>query len=250
MFCPHSDQRAWDHGAPMQDSSISASDLTRGGSRAILMGLSAIVAILALAAVLLFLNLPDTNAYNARVQQIFAENATLTEQSELRLLEILAQSGTMFAEVLVSYRMVIFVLMVFASLLLVTALVLVVSLIAMNRKLAIVQKTGIQVSSLVISRAERKVYLNDLELNLTEAAVETLAVLAEARMDGDTLSGAQLESVISGRRESDCEEAAGATRIKRLRDSLGNQIVTELLVRNIARQGYMLTVEKDVIRMI
>ncbi|MBN8211223.1 hypothetical protein JI666_21210, partial [Bacillus sp. NTK071] len=84
----------------------------------------------------------------------------------------------------------------------------------------------------------------------TEAAVEALAVLAEARMDDEMMSGAQLESVISGRRESDCEEAAGATRIKRLRDSLGNQMVSELLVRNIPRQGYMLAVGKDVIRMI
>lgn len=234
----------------MPDHFISASDLTRGGSRAIMLGLAAIVAILALAAVLLFLNLPDTNAYNTRVQQIFSENADLTDAAALRLLEILGQSGTTFSEVLISYRMVIFVLMVFGTALLITALVLVIALIALNRKLAVVQKAGIQVSSLVISRAERKVYLNDLELNLTEAAVETLAVLAEARMDGDMLTGAQLESVISGRREPDCEEAAGATRIKRLRDSLGNQIVTELLVRNIARQGYLLTVEKDVIRMI
>lgn len=234
----------------MPGSSSSASDLTRVGSRAIVLGLAAIVAILALAAVLLFLNLPDTNAFNARVSQIFAENANLTEQAELRLLEILAQSGTTFSEVLVSYRMVIFVLMVFASLLLVTALVLVLALIALNRKLAVVQKAGIQVSSLVISRAERKVYINDMEFTLTEAAAETLAVLAEARMDGEMLTGAQLESVITGRRASDCDEAAGATRIKRLRDSLGNQIVTELLVRNIARQGYQLTVEKDVIRMI
>lgn len=225
-------------------------NLTRVGSRAIVLGLAAIVAILAVAAVLLFINLPDTNAFNARVERIFVENTNLSEQAELRLLEILAQSGTTFSEVLVSYRMVIFVLLVFASALLITSLVLLLSLIGLNRRLATVQKAGIQVSSLVISRAERKVYINDLEFNLTEAAVETLAVLAEARMDGDMLSGAQLESVISGRREADCEEAAGATRIKRLRDSLGNQIVTELLVRNIARQGYMLTVEKDVIRMI
>lgn len=238
----------------MPDNSISATDiardLTRTGSRAILWGLAAIVAILALAAILLFINLPDTNAFNARVTQIFAENSNLTEQAELRLLEILAQSGTTFSEVLVSYRAVIFVLMIFASLLLVTSLVLVLALIALNRRLAVVQKAGIQVASLVISRAERKVYINDLEFNLTEAAVETLAALAEARMDGDMLSGAQLESVITGRREADCDEAAGATRIKRLRDSLGNQIVTELLVRNIARQGYVLAVEKDSIRMI
>lgn len=234
----------------MPDNFSSVTDLTRAGKRAIYLGLAAIVAILALAAVLLFLNLPDTNAFNEAVTQLFVDNADLTGQAELRLLEILAQSGTTFTEVIVSYRAVIFVLIVFAILLLVTALVLVLALIVLNRKLAQVQKTGIQVSSLVISRGERKVYINDLEFNLTEAAVETLAALAEARMDGEMLSGMQLESVITGRRESDCEEAAGATRIKRLRDSLGNQMVSELLVRNIARQGYMLTVEKDVIRMI
>lgn len=234
----------------MPDRTTSASDLTRVGSRAIILGLAAIVAILALAAVLLFVNLPDTNAFNARVERIFVENANLTEMAELRLLEILAQSGTTFSEVLVSYRMVIFVLMVFASAMLVTSLVLLLALIALNRRLAVVQKAGIQVSSLVISRGERKVYINDMEFNLTEAAVETLAVLAEARMDGEMMSGTVLEAVISGRRESDCDEAAGATRIKRLRDSLGNQMVSELLVRNIARQGYVLAVEKEVIRMI
>lgn len=237
-------------GESVPDNSSSASDLTRAGSRAVALGLAAIVAILALAAVLLFRNLPDTNAFNARVEQVFLDNANLTEQAELRLLEILAQSGTTFSEVLVSYRMVIFVLLVFASALLITALVLVLALIVLNRKLAQVQRAGIQVSSLVISRAERKVYINDMEFNLTEAAVETLAVLAEARMDGDMLNGAQLEAVISGRRESDCDEAAGATRIKRLRDSLGNQIVSELLVRNISRQGYMLAIDKAVIKMI
>ena len=56
--------------------------------------------------------------------------------------------------------------------------------------------------------------------------------------------------MISGRSESDCEEAAGATRIKRLRDTLGNQMISELLVKNIARRGYMLAIDKDVIRVI
>ena len=56
-----------------------------------------------------------------------------------------------------------------------------------------------------------------------------------------------------GRRQSawqDCDEAAGATRVKRLRDALGNQLVTELLVKTVARRGYMLAVGKDTIRMI
>jgi len=56
--------------------------------------------------------------------------------------------------------------------------------------------------------------------------------------------------VISGRNSVDCDEAAGATRIKRLRDTLGNQMVSELLVKNIARKGYMLAIDKDVIRMV
>ncbi|MCC6000256.1 MAG: response regulator transcription factor [Pararhodobacter sp.] len=228
----------------------SATDLTRTGTRAIAIGLAAIVAILALAAFLLFVNLPDTNAFNAAIERLILENRDLTSPAELRLIEILSESGNTLSAVLVSYRGVIFVLLVFASALLITALVLVLALIALNRKLAQVQKAGIQVSSMVISRAERKVYLNDMELNLTEAAVETLAALAEARMDGEMLNGAQLEAVVSGKRESDCDEAAGATRIKRLRDSLGNQIVSELLVRNIARQGYTLAIDKDVIRMI
>jgi hypothetical protein len=69
-------------------------------------------------------------------------------------------------------------------------------------------------------------------------------------MDDEVMSGIEIESVISGRDTSDCEEAAGATRIKRLRDTLGNQMISELLVKNIARKGYMLAIDKDVIRMI
>jgi DNA-binding winged helix-turn-helix (wHTH) protein len=94
------------------------------------------------------------------------------------------------------------------------------------------------------------VFLNNLEFKLTDAAMETLAVLAEARMDEDVLTGAQIEAVISGRSEADCDEAAGATRIKRLRDALGNQIVAELLVKTIARKGYMLAIDKGAIRMV
>jgi len=80
--------------------------------------------------------------------------------------------------------------------------------------------------------------------------METMSVLAEARMDDDVMSGSEIEGVISGKDASDCEEAAGATRIKRLRDTLGNQIVSELLVKNIARRGYMLAIDKDVIKVI
>nr|WP_207187013.1 helix-turn-helix domain-containing protein [Rhodovulum imhoffii] len=205
---------------------------------------------LAAAAGLLFTALPDANAFNARVERLFMENDALTGDAELRLLEILARSGTAFSDVLASYRMVIFVLLVFATALLVAALVFLVALVVLSRRMEEIARKGIQVSSLLISREENTVFLNNMEFRLTPAAIETLAVLAEARMDDDILSGAQIEAVISGRAEHDCDEASGATRIKRLRDALGNQIVSELLIRNIARRGYMLSVEKDVIRML
>ncbi len=234
----------------MQESTSSATDVLKAGNRMVAGGIAAIVVILFGAAVFLFLNLADANAFNARVERLFVENNDLNTGAEIKLLEILAQSGTSFSEVLTSYRSVIFVLLVFATALMVAALVFLVTIIALNRRISAIQRSGIQVSTLVISREARAVYINDMEFALTEAAIETLSVLAEARMDDDVLTGAQIEGVISGRNAADCDEAAGATRVKRLRDALGNQMVSELLVKTIARRGYMLAVGKDTIKMI
>ena len=234
----------------MQDGITSASEMRRSGGRIVVFGIVAIVAILLVAAVVLFLTLPDANAFNARVERIFVESDLLTGQAEIKLLEILAQSGTAFSDTLASYRVVIFVLLVFATALLVAALVFLVMLVTLNRRMAQIEQAGIQVSSLLISRDENTVYLNNMGFKLTGAAMETLSVLAEARMDEDVLSGSEIEAMVSGRDAADCEEAAGATRIKRLRDTLGNQMISELLVKNIARKGYMLAVDKDVILMI
>jgi DNA-binding winged helix-turn-helix (wHTH) protein len=210
----------------VQQNTSSASDSLRAGNRVVAFGIAAIVVILLGAAVFLFMNLPDANAFNAKVERL-SEN-----------------------EVLVSYRSVIFVLLIFSTALLVASLVFLVTIIALNRRISAIQRSGIQVASMLISREARAVYINDMEFALTEAALETLAVLAEARMDDEVLTGAQIEAVISGRNEADCDEAAGATRVKRLRDALGNQLVSELLVKTIARRGYVLAVGKDVLKMI
>jgi len=224
------------------------SDARTAGNRVVAIGIVGVVLILGSAAAFLLWRLPDANAFNARVEQLFVENADLTSESEIRLLEILAQSGTAFSATLDSYRFVIFVLMLFATGLLIACLVFVVTIVLLNRRIGQIERQGIQVSSLVVSREENAVALNDMEFSLTAAAMETLSVLAEARMDGDVLSGAQIEAMISGKAVEDCEEAAGATRIKRLRDALGNQIVAELLVKTIARQGYVLSIDQNAIR--
>ena len=233
----------------MPVNSTSVIEARATGTRVALIGTIAVVAILALTAVFLFVNLPDANAFDARVERIFVEN-DLTSEAEIRLLEILAQSGTAFSDTLTSYRVVIFVLLVFASALLLAALAFLLTIVALNRRMGEIERAGITVNSLLISREERAVYLNNMEFSLTEAAIETLAVLAEARMDDDVLNGAELEALISGKDAADCDESAGAMRIKRLRDALGNQLLSEVLVRTIARRGYMLAIDKDVIRMV
>ena len=228
----------------------SASEARAAGTRVVAIGILAVVVILGASAGFLLWTLPDAGAFNAAVERLFIENADLKSGAEIKLLEILAQSGTAFSETLGTYRVVIFILMLFATGLLIACLVFVVTIILLNRRIGQIERQGIQVSSLFISRDENAIVLNDMEFKLTGAAIETLAVLAEARMDGDILSGAEIEAMISGRSAADCEEAAGATRIKRLRDALGNQMVSELLIKTVARQGYVLSIDKAAIRMI
>nr|WP_247742736.1 hypothetical protein [Shimia sp. R9_1] len=234
----------------VQDNSTSVIETRRSGGRIVIFGVGAVVSILLICAAVLLLTLPDANAFNARVEQLFMENDALTGQAEIKLLEILAQSGTAFADTLSSYRLVILVLLVFATAMMIAALVCLVALMMLNRRMAQIERAGIQVTSLIVSREEKTVYLNEMGFKLTDAAMETLSVLAEARMDDEVLSGIALESVISGKPSADCDEAAGATRIKRLRDSLGNQMVSQLLVKNIARKGYVLSIDKDVIEVL
>lgn len=236
----------------MQEITTSSSERRRilGGNSTLSIGIAAIIGILVIAAIVLFYTLPDANAFNDRVERIFIENDNLTSNAEIKLLEILAQSGTSFSDTLASYRFVIFVLLVFSTAILIAALVFLVNISVMNRRMSEIERAGIQINSLIISRDELIVYINNMEFTLTEASFEALAVLCEARMDNEFVSGVDIEAMISGKNRVDCDEAAGATRIKRLRDHLGNQMVSELLIKTISRKGYMLAIDKDVIKMV
>lgn len=226
---------------------FSAIRLERPENRILAAGIVAILALLGLAALMLLARVPDSGAFDARVERIFVEHEDLTSPAEIALLEILAASGTAFADTLAGYRMVILLLMVFATTLLVAMLAAMVAIVVLYARIREIRREGIKISSFMISREQNLVYLNEREFKLTPAAIETLSVLAEARMDGQVLSGSELEGLISGRDPADCEEAAGATRIKRLRDALGNQLISDLLIKSIARKGYMLTIDKDLI---
>jgi len=224
--------------------------LFKRGNNTVYIGIAVIIGILIAASAVLFYSLPDANAFNDQVEKLFVENNNLTSNAEIKLLEILAQSGTAFSDTLASYRFVIFVLLVFSAAILVAALVFLVNISGMSRRMSEVERAGIQISSLIISRDTHAVYINNMEFTLTEALFEALAVLCEARMDNEFLTGVDMESMITGKDKLDCDEAAGATRIKRLRDTLGNHLVAELLIKTISRKGYMLAIDKDVIQIV
>jgi len=147
--------------------------MRRFGGRFVGGGIAVIVAVLAIGALMLLWALPDANAFNAKVEQIFIENDDLTSGAEIKLLEILAQSGTAFSDTLASYRVVITVLLVFATAMLIAALIFLFFLMGVNRRMAQIERAGIQVNSLLISREENTVYLNNLGFKLTDAAMET-----------------------------------------------------------------------------
>ena len=213
-------------------------------------GAAAILILLLIASIVLFLNLPDANAFNNRVEQIFIENDALRTPEAVRLLEVLAQSGTAFADVLQSYRMIIFILLVLSSALLISALYFLMTNFGMARRVGEIERSGLVINRFIVNREERLVEINAHTFELTEAACETLAVLCEARMDDEAISGVSIEAMISGRPAQECDEAAGATRIKRLRDHLGNQLISALLIKNVSRKGYILSIDKDVIRVL
>ncbi|CAN0603213.1 unnamed protein product, partial [Ectocarpus sp. 12 AP-2014] len=159
----------------MQGNTSSASEAKAAGARVVGIGIVAVVLILGTAGAFLLFALPDANAFNARVERLFVDNADLTSAAEIKLLEILAQSGTAFSEVLASYRLIIFVLMLFATGLLIACLVFVVTMVLQNRRMAAIERQGIQVSSLAINREEKIVSINDMDFTLTGAAIETIS---------------------------------------------------------------------------
>jgi len=170
------------------------------GQRVVVLGIAAIVGILLIGTLLLLANLPDANAFNARVERLFAESDGLTSPAEIRLLEILAQSGTAFSDTLTSYRVVILVLLIFAA--------------------------GISVNSLIVSRDEGTVLMNNIEFQLSEATCETLSILCEARLDGEVITGRDIEALASGRNrgssgaECDSEGLCFGDRQRRYQDRL------------------------------
>ncbi len=58
----------------------------------------------------------------------------------------------------------------------------------------------------------------------------------ECSLDGEYVTIAQLGRIMSDKLESECDDDSGAMIVKRLRDSLGGQIITMNLIRHVPQK--------------
>ncbi len=98
-------------------------------------------------------------------------------------------------------------------------------------------------------RSENLVQINCDLIQLIAINIETLAALLEYTLDGKYVTGVQLESIVSGKSESECDDNFGAMRVKRRRDNLGGQIISAKLIRHVPSKGYQILSPKSVIRL-
>ena len=122
----------------------SATEARKTTRLVVIIGLFGIIVILAVTGWWLLWTLPDANAFNARVEQIFIQNNALTSPGQVKLLEVLAQSGTAFSDTLASYRAVIFVLILMSASLLLAAVAFLGFLLVLNRRVAQIEIAGIR----------------------------------------------------------------------------------------------------------
>lgn len=197
---------------------------------------------------LLYFIVPDPQVFNNKVENLFVENE-FTEYTEIKLLEIIAQSGSLFENSVALYSKIIFTLFF----VIITAMMICVALIFSNMELRkqfdLLQSTSFNAQSIELLRSENSVQINGDWFQLTSSNIETLGVLLECSLDDEYITGIKLESIISGKNESDCDDNSGAMRIKRLRDNLGGQIIASKLIKHVPTKGYQIISHKNNIKL-
>ena len=197
---------------------------------------------------LLYFTVPDPQVFNNKVENLFVENE-FTKYTEIKLLEVIAQSGSLFESSVALYSKIIFTLFF----VIITALMICVALIFSNMELRkqfdLLQSSSFNAQSVELLRSENSVQINGDWFQLTSSNIETLGVLLEFSLDDEYVTGIKLESIISGKNESDCDDNSGAMRIKRLRDNLGGQIIASKLIKHVPTKGYQIVSHKNNIKL-
>lgn len=201
-----------------------------------------------LAFCLLYFMVPDPQVFNKRIENIFIEN-DFTNQVEIKLLEVLAQSGSLFENSIALYSRIIFTLFFVVLTVMMICVGLIFSNIELRKQFGLLQSTSLNAQSIELLRSENSVQINGDWFQLSESNIETLSVLLECGLDGEYINALSLESIISGKNKSDCDDNAGAMRIKRLRDNLGGQIISSNLIRHVPSKGYQIICPKNNIKL-
>tara|TARA_B110000908_G_scaffold81445_1_gene97630 strand:+ start:1441 stop:2124 length:684 start_codon:yes stop_codon:yes gene_type:complete len=201
-----------------------------------------------LAFCLLYFMVPDPQVFNNRIENIFIEN-DFTNQVEIKLLEVLAQSGSLFENSIALYSRIIFTLFFVVLTVMMICVGLIFSNIELRKQFGLLQSTSLNAQSIELLRSENSVQINGDWFQLSESNIETLSVLLECGLDGEYINALSLESIISGKNKSDCDDNAGAMRIKRLRDNLGGQIISSNLIRHVPSKGYQIICPKNNIKL-
>jgi DNA-binding response OmpR family regulator len=126
---------------------------------------------------------------------------------------------------------------------------LIFSNIELRKQFDLLQDSSFNAQSIELLRSENSVQINGDWFQLTSSNIETLSVLLECGLDDEYITGAALESILSGKNEIDCDDNAGAMRIKRLRDNLGGQIIASKFIKHVPSKGYQVTSSKDNIKL-
>ena len=196
---------------------------------------------------LLYFIVPDPQVFNNKVESIFVENE-FTKYTEIKLLEVLAQSGSLFENSVKLYSKIIFTLFFIVLTVMMICFAFIFSNIELRKQFNLLQESSFNARSIELLRSENSVQINGDLFQLTASNSETLSVLMEFALDGDYVTGVQLESIISGKDEAQCDDNSGAMRIKRLRDNLGGQIIATKLIRHVPSKGYQINSPKGSIR--
>jgi DNA-binding winged helix-turn-helix (wHTH) protein len=196
----------------------------------------------------LYFAVPDPQVFNSAVEKIFVEN-DFTQQTDLKLLEVLAQSGSLFEGSIALYSKIIFTLFFVILTVMMICVALIFSNIELRKQFDLLQDSSFNAQSIELLRSENSVQINGDWFQLTSSNIETLSVLLECGLDDEYISGAALESILSGKNEIDCDDNAGAMRIKRLRDNLGGQIIASKFIKHVPSKGYQVTSSKDNIKL-
>ena len=161
---------------------------------------------------------------------------------------MLAQSGSLFEGSIALYSKIIFTLFFVILTVMMICLALIFSNIELRKQFDLFQTSSFNAFSIELLRSKNFVQINGDLFQLTASNSETLSVLMECALDGDYVTGVQLESIISGKDEAECDDNSGAMRIKRLRDNLGGQSIATKLIRHVPSKGYQINSPKGSIR--